>query len=125
MKNEKNIYAAMLLFQFRVVKNKTSNKRRICEERIIHFHADSPDAALHLADKRGEEEEFDYKDGDKHIWFEFIGVSELIDLLSIENDDEVWSRFIEKVSPMERKDRLIPPKNQLAVFKGRDKKIKL
>ncbi|WP_446011773.1 DUF4288 domain-containing protein [Candidatus Electrothrix sp.] len=125
MKNEKNIYAAMLLFQFRVVKNKTSNKRRICEERIIHFHADSPKAALHLASKRGEEEEFDYKDGEKHIWFEFIGVSELIDLLSIENDDEVWSRFIEKVSPMERKDRLIPYKNQLSVFKGMNKKIKL
>ncbi len=125
MNREKNIYAAMLLFQFRVVKNEISNKRRICEERIIHLNADSPEAALDLASKRGREEEFDYEDGDKHIWFEFIGVSELIDLLSIENEDEVWSRFIEKVSPMERKDRVIRSRDQLAIFKKADNKMKL
>lgn len=125
MSSNKKIFASLLLFQFRVVKNGVSNKKRICEERIIHFFEKTPKEALVKAQKRGKEEEFDYEDNGKHIFFEFIGIVELIDLMLSDKKDEVWSRFVEKVLPMERKNKIIPKKKKLCVFNKSKNKLKI
>ena len=83
-------------------------------------------AALQIANNRGKEEEFDYEEsnGDR-VYFEFVGVTELVELTTLNGDDEVWSRFVEKITPIERKDKLIPSPNMLAAFRGSRGKIKL
>ncbi len=118
-------FAALLLFQFRVVKNGKSNKKRICEERIIHLYSETPEIAFHRAQEKGNYEEFDYEDDGCHIFFEFVGIVELVDLAVINSDEEVWSRLIEKVCPIERKDQLIPDISKLSVFRSSKGKVKI
>ncbi len=48
-------YSAKLLFQFRVEIAGDSEKRRLCEERIVVFEARSPKAALAIAKRKGRE----------------------------------------------------------------------
>lgn len=76
----KNKFAALLLFQFRTVKNGLSNKKRVCEERIILFEGDNASECYQLAKDRGKKEEFSYPDGDVEVFFEFIGITEFIEL---------------------------------------------
>ena len=109
-------YAALMLFQFRTEKDGSSNKKRLCEERIILFEGASAEECYEAAMNRGRDEEFSYEDGDVEIFFEFLGVAEFIEL-DIGEPDEVWSRFVEKVKPMENVNKLIPPKNELSAFK--------
>ena len=123
--NELTKYAALLLFQFRVVTDGKSNRKRICEERIVHLFCGTPEEAIKLAQERGKDEEFDYEDDKRHIFFEFIGVVELVDLISLDGEDEVWSRLVEKVYPLERKDKLIPKVEKLSVFRQMKGKMKL
>jgi len=119
MKTEekKRRYAALMFFQFRTVKSGSSDRRRVCEERIILFETDSPRKALKLANKRGKEEEFSYTDEGLKVFFEFIGIKDLIELGVSLDQDEVWWRLVEKVNPMENRDKLIPREDQLRVFK--------
>jgi hypothetical protein len=109
---ENTRFAAKVLFQFRTEKNGVSNKRRVCEERIIIIYAANPNEAVDIAKKRGKSEEFSYFDKGFEIFFEFIGITELIELISLE-DDEVWWQLSEKVMPMEKRDKLIPEEHQL------------
>ncbi len=118
-------FAALLLFQFKTTTNDIINKKRICEERIYHIHTTSSDNAYLKANQIGKEEEFSYSDEEKLIDFEFIGIIDLIELLEIEDKNLVWSRFQEKVYPMERKSKLIPKKEKLTVFKTDKRKLKL
>jgi hypothetical protein len=109
-------FAAMMLFQFRTVKNGITNQRRVCEERIVLFEAFSAKQALSLAKKRGRKEEFSYLDNDAEVFFEFIGIKELLELISLEKD-EVWWHLTEKVMPMENRHKLIPEESQLDALK--------
>lgn len=111
-----NRYAAKLLFQFRTLCEGVSNKKRVCEERIVIFMADSPKTALKLAKKRGKDEELSYFDDEIEVLFEFIGVEELIDLGACSESDEVWSIFYEKIEPMENRNKIIPKDDQLQAF---------
>src|ERR1039457_7360396 len=99
-----NRYAAKLFFQFRTVSSGVSNKKRVCEERIILFNAETPKMALRLAKKRGNKEEFSYFDDGIEILFEFIGVNELIELGACSEPDEVWSSFIDSTVQVQKKD---------------------
>ena len=110
-------FAAYLLFQFKTVTNGVVNKKRICEERIYHIYAVSANKAYLRANQIGKDEEFSYQDGDKVISFEFIGIIDLIELSDLDDNNIVWSRFVEKVFPMERKDKIIPNKEKLTVLK--------
>jgi len=112
-------YAAKLLFQFRVVIDGVSNKRRTCEERIILFEALSAKLALEAAKKRGKSEEHNFENNDGNVvYFEFIGVRDLMEL-GIESDkDEVWYEIKEHLLPMERKTKLLPPEKQLSAIKN-------
>jgi len=111
-----NRYAAKLLFQFRTEKNGLSNKRRVCEERIVVINAKTANEAFQLAKDRGSSGEFSYSDKGSLIFFEFIGIVDLIELGVSLEQDEVWWKFSEKVLPMERSNKLIPSKDNLSVF---------
>lgn len=111
-----NRFAAKLLFQFRTLTSGVSNKKRVCEERIILFMAATPKIALRLAKRRGKDEEFSYVDDGTKVLFEFVGVRELIELGTCSEPDEVWSVLFDKIEPMENKDKLIPKENNLRAF---------
>jgi hypothetical protein len=111
---DSNRYAAKLLFQFRVIVNGESGKRRTCEERIIVFEAGSAKEALALAKRRARSSQFRYRNTDGNpVRFEFVGVLDLLKLgIECEND-EVWYDIIERVLPSERKSKLVPPESWL------------
>lgn len=107
-------YAAKLLFQFRVVADGDSGKRRICEERIIVIRANSGKAALARAKSRGKRSEHKYDNDEGHrVHFEFIGVLDLLELGVECQDDEVWYEIRERVLPSERRSKLLPPESKL------------
>lgn len=114
-------HAAKLLFQFRVRTKRGDGKRRICEERIVNFGARSPGEALQKAKRPGKNSEYDYDNSDgNRVYFEFVGV---VDLLKLEQETvpgEVWYDIVNRHTPMERRARLIPPdQNLLARVSGK------
>lgn len=113
-------YSAKLLFQFRVVVGGKAGKRRLCEEQIIVLEAESAKDALTKAKRRGKQAEFKYKNAQGNpVYYEFIGVMELLDLQACDGD-EVWYRLVERVQPSERKSILIPPESELnAIWNAR------
>lgn len=110
-------YSAKLLFQFRVITNGTSNKRRTCEERIILLKCGSAKDALHEAKKFGRNAQYFYKnDAGGTIHFEFVGVLDLQHLGIECEENEVWYDITEALTPMERRDKLIPPEGKLSAI---------
>lgn len=111
---EQTRYAAKLLFQFRVVIDGDSGKRRICEERIILIEANSGRTALAKAKSRGKRSEHSYdNDEGNRVHFEFIGVIDLLELGVECQNDEVWYEIRERVLPSERRSKLLPPESKL------------
>ena len=85
-------YAAMLLFQFRVVTAGESNKRRLCEKRLILLSAPSGRDALRAAKQRGRRAQHSYlNDSRGRVRFDGIDpgtcVFSLVDL-----DEETWAK---------------------------------
>jgi hypothetical protein len=118
-------YSAKLLFQFRVDLGADTGKRRLCEERLITFHARSARAALAVAKRKGKQSEHDYANGEgNRVYFEFVGVMELVEL-GVECDaDEVWYDIRERLLPMERRGKLVPPEDQLCALRIEQSKRK-
>jgi hypothetical protein len=107
-------FAAKLLFQFRVVTNGSTGKRRTCEERIVVIKATHAEAALAKARKYGKAERHVYKNNlGGTVHFEFVGVLDLLHLGGECDDDEVWYDITEMVRPMERRRRIVPPEHKL------------
>jgi len=107
-------YAAMLLFQFRVVTAGESNKRRLCEKRLILLTAPSGRAALRAARERGRQAQHSYLNGDGgRVRFEFVGVLDLLRLGPECEPDEVYYQLCRLHEPMERRSRLLPPPSRL------------
>jgi hypothetical protein len=114
-----NRYSAKLLFQFRVTIDGDSGKRRTCEERMVVFEAASASRALALAKRRGRAAQYSYKNSDGNpIDFEFIGIMDLLHLGPECEEDEVWYDITERLLPMERADRLIPPEDTLNAIRN-------
>lgn len=109
-----NRYSAKLLFQFRVVENGQSRSRRWCEERTICFHeVDAQRAVLH-AREAGREGEYDYcNDRNDPVYFEFLGVMDMIELGVECGPEEVWYDIRQRVKPQERKNSLVLDDEQL------------
>ena len=101
-------FAAKLLFQFRLERGRRSNRRRICEERIVVLHATSAAKALRMAKRRGAVSELEYPRGNATMHVEFVGVTDLLRLGVESEPDEVWWQLSVRESPMERKRRLVP-----------------
>jgi hypothetical protein len=96
-----------------------SGKRRLCEERIVHCPAGSGREALTLAKQKGALAEHHYPNSDGNtVFFEFVGVVELIHLGIECEEDEVWYEISERLLPMERKDRLVPPEEELQAIRN-------
>ena len=112
-------YAAKLLFQFRVKVGAADGKKRTCEERIVVFQAASARAALTVAKRRGNSGSFHYPNSDGNtVYFEFIGVMELLCLDPQCGPDEVWYDIKKRILPKERKRRLIPPESILEAIRN-------
>jgi hypothetical protein len=107
-------YAAMLLFQFRVVTAGESNKRRLCEKRLILLTAPSGRDALRAAKLRGRQAQHNYLNSDGgRVRFEFVGVLDLLHLGPECEADEVYYQLCQRIEPMERRTRLLPPESRL------------
>lgn len=118
-------YAAKLLFQFRVDLGSETGKRRRCEERIVIIHAPSAQRALKGAKQKGRRYEFNYKNSDgNQVFFEFVGILDLIHLGRECEADEVWYDIVERVSPMERREKIVPPEEQLCALRVERQKWK-
>ena len=114
-------YAAKLLFQYRVMVDGSAATRRLCEERIITFPSSHGRAALREAKRRGCAAQHSYTNGDANrVYFEFVGVMELLCLESACDADEVWYEMPERVRPMERRAQFIPPESQLHAIRNHD-----
>jgi hypothetical protein len=101
-----NRFAAKLLFQFRVGPRARS-RRRLCEERTVLFRANSPKQALSKAKRAGKAAQLTYVNSDgQTVYFEFVGVMDLLHLGRECNQDEVWYEVKELVKPMERRAKL-------------------
>jgi hypothetical protein len=95
--------------------------RRLCEERIVTFSATDGRAALHEAKRRGHAAQHHYKNSDGNpIYFEFVGVMELLRLNPACDADEVWYDITERVRPMERRASIIRPENQLSAIRNNE-----
>ena len=108
-------YAAKLLFQFHVGDD---SKMRICEERTILLQTRSASEALRQAKRKGRQSQHQYRnDEGGKVRFEFVGVMDLLHLgIECEND-EVWYDIRTRLTPMERKEKLIPKEAELnAIF---------
>jgi hypothetical protein len=110
-------YSAKLLFQFRVVVPGQQGKRRVCEDRIIVLNARSAKQALAKAKRAGANAEFDYiNDQGNPVYFEFVGVMDLLELGIECSHGEVWYDIVERLLPFERRATLIPPEDQLSAI---------
>jgi hypothetical protein len=109
----------MLLFQFRVVVGGKSSIMRTCEKRLIVFSANSAKAALAWAKRRGRSSEHSYKNNDGNpVYFEFVGVMDLLSIGAECEEDEVWYDIISLKRPMERANKLLPPEHKLNAMRG-------
>lgn len=106
-------FAAKLLFQYQGIGRHPSATRRICEERIVHFKARNAAEAFRIAKHKGQTANNRYKD----TQIEFIGVLELLCLGAECNKDEVWYEMVNRLHPLERRKRLVPPKHKLCAFR--------
>jgi hypothetical protein len=114
-------FSAKLLFQFRVMVDGSARIRRLCEERIITFTARDARTALIEAKKRGRAAQHSYKNSDGNpVHFELVGILELLCLDLVCHADEVWFEITERVTPMERRDKLIPDETQLHAIRNDD-----
>jgi len=114
-----NRYSAKLLFQFRVDTGAATGKHRTCEERIILVEARSASSALAKVKRKGKRAEFDYTNTDGNpVYFEFIGVMDLLHLGVECEADEVWYDIRKRMSPMERRDVFIPPEHELNAIRN-------
>lgn len=114
-------YAAKLLFQFRVMVDGSPGIRRRCEERIVAFAATDGRAALRAAKQRGRAAQHHYKNNDGNpVYFEFVGVLELLRLDPACDAGEVWYDITQRVRPMERRASLIPPESRLSAIRNHE-----
>ncbi len=114
-------YAAKLLFQYRVEEGGVSNIMRTCEERIIILKAKSARLALSAAKRRGVDGQHSYKnDGGGVVYFEFVGVMDLLQLGAECDDDEVWYDITKMKTPKERAQSILPPEEELNAIRWSD-----
>lgn len=120
-KPSKKRFAAKLLFQFRVQVGKDSGKRRLCEERVVLIEALNARMALSEAKRKGHVAQHKYKNNEGwFVYFEFIGILELLCLDPACEADEVWYDIRQKFLPMENKHKLIPPESKLNAVKNNE-----
>jgi hypothetical protein len=107
-------YAAKLLFQYRVLVDRKPNIMRTCEERMVVFRAKSARNALSAAKRRGKNAQFQQTNpAGNRVFFEFVGVLDLLQLGPECEDDEVWYEIKVIKQPKERSKKVIPSERKL------------
>ena len=87
---------------------------RRCEERIIVLPARNAASALKKAKAYGKREEFDGKaEAGNPLYFEFVGVMDLLELGTETQAEEVWYDIVTRKQPSERREKLIPEEGAL------------
>jgi Domain of unknown function (DUF4288) len=115
---ESSRFAAKLLFQFRVHSGNKRSVMRLCEERIILIHAPTAKKALAAAKRRGKSAQHSYtNDAGGKVYFEFVGLMDLLHLGVECEDDEVWYNITQRKLPMERAGSILPPESQLSAIR--------
>jgi hypothetical protein len=110
-------FAAKLMFQFRVDGDAPGGFRTV-EERIVLISALNAAAAYAVAKHKGKVAKYNYLNDDGgRVYFEFVGVLDLINLGPETEDDEVWYEIRRMKDPMQRKRDLVPDKQELDAFK--------
>ena len=118
-------YPAKLLFQYRRKHGRRISKRCLCEERIVTFKSPHPEAALATAKRLGRDSEHDYAAADGgHIYFEFLGIIDLIDVSIGSDEGEVWFEFYERLTPRKRLSKLIPKESELTALREGAKPVR-
>lgn len=118
-KSESKRFAAKLLFQFRVIVDGNSGVMRTCEERIIVLRAGTARKALAAAKRRGKAAQHSYEnDTGDTVWFEFVGVQDLLHLGPECGQDEVWYDITQRKLPMERANAILPPESELNAIRN-------
>ena len=111
-------YSAKLLFQYRVVTDGKVNKRRTCEERIILLECRSAKEGLKQTKRIGRRAEHEYENSTgAKVYFEFVGILDLQHLGVECEANEVWYDITQRLTPMERSGKLIPPESTLNAIK--------
>ena len=88
--------------------------RRLCEDRIILVRAPGARSALAKAKARGKAAQYHHRNSSvSRVFFEFVGVTDLLRLGVECEADEVWYDIVQKVKPMERRRELIPSPEKL------------
>lgn len=115
-------FAAKLLWQYEV-QDGSIRKKRICEERTVVFDSRDAEDAYRKAVRCGYEEECSWwvdEEETAKVERQFVGIVELLELSDWDDDEEfqeVWCELKDRVEPLERRERFIPPKGDLSVFR--------
>ncbi|MET0935444.1 MAG: DUF4288 domain-containing protein [Luteibacter sp.] len=110
-------YAAKLMFQYRIAGD-TPGGFRTVEERIILIYAADASAAYAAAQAKGKSAKFSYRNNlDTRVYFEFVGVIDLMHLGVETEEDEVWYDIRRMKDPMRRQRDLVPDKRDLDAFR--------
>jgi hypothetical protein len=86
----------------------------------VTFAAKSPKLALQRAKRIGRTSEWEHQQDETVMHFEFVGVMELIDMTAYFEDDgwaEVWFEHVERLRPLERRSRHVPPEEELEALR--------
>jgi len=119
-------FSATLLFQYRVVADGRDNRNRTCEKRMLLLRAADARSALRVAEQRGRAAEYEFQNQAGHpVYFEFVGLLDLLHLGAECDADEVWYDVVTLRQPMERREALIPKSSQLAAIAGERKTPRL
>lgn len=118
-KTEAQRFAAKLLFQFRVVVDGESGVMRLCEERIVLIRAPTARKALAAAKRRGKRAQHHYtNDSGNAVFFEFVGLMDLLHLGVECDEDEVWYTITQRKLPMERAATILPAESELCAVRN-------
>ena len=118
-KVEDQRFAAKLLFQFRVVVCGESGVMRLCEERIVLIRAPSARKALAAAKQRGKRAQHHFtNDSGNDVFFEFVGLMDLLKLGVECDEDEVWYTITQRKLPMERAAAILPAESELCAIRN-------
>lgn len=110
-------FSAKLLFQFRVMIGADPGIMRTCEERIVVLRAATVREALAKAKRRGRKAQLDYlNSAGNRVYFEFVGVMDLLELGVECDEDEVWYDIVVRKQPMERAADLLAPESKLTAI---------
>jgi len=107
-------YSVKFLFQYRVDSIKKP-KMRLCEEKIVLFDIKNKNIDIvKKAIKRAKKDEYSYKNdnGDK-VFYEFVGIIDICHLGIEVEKDVVWYDIKTMLTPMERKDTILPKLSEL------------